>query len=388
MRIALVCPDNQSIILLCEVLINTLKAKGDTTIYAVAASDSYSRDVEALGATCIPVRLNRYVAPTSDMAYLIALYRICRRHHIDVVINFTTKPNIYGAIAARCAKVPTSICSIRGLGSPFVPNSSTKTKLIKALVIGLYWVSCRLNTETWFTNAVDLDYLVSRRVAKRSKSMVIGENVNLQHFSPSLADRGKVLKFKVELGIEEDDVVVTMVARLLWAKGVREFVEASEILGGKYPNAKFLLVGPPETGNLGAVPVDFLREKEKSGRFHWLGFIKDIREIYALSDIAVLPSYYKEGGFPRALLEPMAMEKPVIAADTDHCRGPVEEGKNGYLVPPKNASELAGKIETLIIDKEKRIQFGRYSRIKIEREFDERVIVEKMIQRIAQLHGH
>ena len=103
-----------------------------------------------------------------------------------------------------------------------------------------------------------------------------------------------------------------------------------------------------------------------------------MKELYSLSDLAVLPSYYKEGGHPRGLLEPMSMGKPVIAADTVDCRSPVEHGKNGYLVPIKDPEALASAIEDLMKDALKRKEFGEYSRKKVLAEYDEGVVIKQM----------
>ena len=138
-------------------------------------------------------------------------------------------------------------------------------------------------------------------------------------------------------------------------------------------------MGPEEKTSPNAVPTSYLEESVKSDNFQWVGFRNDVKDLYALSDLAVLPSYYREGGYPRALTEPMAMGKPVIAADSIDCRAPVEDGKNGYLVPIKDSQALADAIEMLMRDDEKRKQFGHYSRLKAEREYDEKVIVQQMI---------
>ncbi len=119
---------------------------------------------------------------------------------------------------------------------------------------------------------------------------------------------------------------------------------------------------------------------EKNGNFSWLGFRNDVKELYAISDIAVFPSFYREGGFPRGLTEPMAMGKPIITTDSVHCRGAVENGKNGYLVPIKDPQALANAIETLIRDDKKREEFGKYSRVKAKRDFNEKNIVSNVIK--------
>ncbi len=124
-------------------------------------------------------------------------------------------------------------------------------------------------------------------------------------------------------------------------------------------------------------------EKEKTSHLKWLGFRSDVKRIYALSDLAVLPSYYKEGGYPRALLEPMAMGKPVITTDIPDCKGTVEEGRNGFLVPAKDAKALAKAIENLILDEHMLKKFGEYSRVKAEREFDEKKIVPQALLQLG-----
>jgi len=130
-----------------------------------------------------------------------------------------------------------------------------------------------------------------------------------------------------------------------------------------------------ETGSQDAVPESYVREKEKSANFKWLGFQDDVKRLYAIADLAVLPTYYKEGGYPRALLEPMAMGKPVITTTSEDCRGTIEEGKNGFLVPIQDSRALAAAISRVMSDDELREILGGYSRVKAVRDFDEQSIV-------------
>ena len=115
-------------------------------------------------------------------------------------------------------------------------------------------------------------------------------------------------------------------------------------------------------------------QREHVANFQWPGFRSDAGDLCRLADLAVLPTYSREGGFPRALLEPMAAGKPVIASDSADCRGAVEEGSNGYLVPIRDSGALAAAVASLLDDPEKRQMFGAQSRLKVEREFDERTI--------------
>lgn len=125
-----------------------------------------------------------------------------------------------------------------------------------------------------------------------------------------------------------------------------------------------------------------IRENEKFDNFKWLGFRKDVRELYALSDLAVYPSFYREGGYPKGLTEPMSMGKPLVTTDSVHCRGTVDDGKNGYIVPIKDSKAFAKAIREIICDEAKLQEFGKNSRMKALNEFDEKKIVRELIQEI------
>jgi glycosyltransferase involved in cell wall biosynthesis len=174
-------------------------------------------------------------------------------------------------------------------------------------------------------------------------------------------------------------VVITMVSRLMWEKGVREFIEAAKIIKSRYPEAFFLLVGGIDKENPSAISEKYLNEAEHEGYIKWLGHRNDVVNLLAISDIVTLPSYYREG-VPKVILEAMAMEKPIVTTDNIGCKETVEEGKNGFLVPVKDPVALSDGIEKLILDKKMRTEFGKYSRLKVEREFDEKDVIEKTIR--------
>ena len=111
-----------------------------------------------------------------------------------------------------------------------------------------------------------------------------------------------------------------------WAKGIRQFCESSDALRNKYPEVKFLMVGQEDTGSPDSVPKAFIENYQKYENFKHLGYRIDIKELYSICYLAVFPSYYREGGWPRGLTEPMAMGKPVITTDNVHCSGAVIDG--------------------------------------------------------------
>jgi glycosyltransferase involved in cell wall biosynthesis len=259
---------------------------------------------------------------------------------------------------------------------------------VNGLVKRLYAAAASSTHLGWFTNPVDREYFVSRGLLPAERTLLTRNAVNLRTWAPEHVNPADVQAFRREVGIADDDIVVVMVARLIWSKGLREFADAARIVRAKNPRVRFLLVAPPEQ-SAGAVPETWVREREASGDFQWLGFRKDVRTAYAASDIAVLPSYYNEGGYPRALLEPMALGKPVIGADTPLCRGPVADGVNGFLVPPRDANALAARLAQLLADDALRARFGAASLERIRAEFDDRLVAREVLARISEaLRNH
>lgn len=387
MKIALVSPDFHSIWVLHRWLVRRLIAEGHSVyIYGVRVGvpAKYQRRLEGLGTVCVPIELERFISPAQDIRLLVGLYRQFRKEQFDIVHTFMAKANIYGAIAARLAGCRTIVGTIEGLGVVFSSKDGLGSLVLQKVLSFLYLLSFSLIDRVWFVNADDLEYLVSARILKRHKTVLIrSAGIDLTEFRPEVADQRVIEQLKAELDIHEGNQVVVMVARLIWSKGVAEFVQAAEMLHERFPKVKFLLVGPEEQDNLQAVPRAYIEEKQCD----WLiilGFRDEIRELMALADIVVLPSYYGEG-VPQTLLEGMAMGKPIITTDNVGCRETVEDGKNGYLVPVKDSKSLADAIREVIGDAKKMTLFGEYSRLKVEREFDEGLVVKRVLTELYQL---
>jgi N,N'-diacetylbacillosaminyl-diphospho-undecaprenol alpha-1,3-N-acetylgalactosaminyltransferase len=383
MRIAFVGPDDLSILLFCKRLIKTLKQQNGHTIYTISPITYYQQEIDALEVCHLPISMARFINPMEDLKFMWALYNVFKGRRIEAVINFATKPIIYGGISARLARVRKIIGAVRGLGTVFLPAIDFKSLALRRLVEGMYLVASRSSHRMWFTNREDLTYFLDQGLVSADKVFMTTNSTNLEDFSPEALYPEKLTSLRAELGLSPENLVVIMVARMIWSKGVKEYVNAAQILRECFPQVKFLLVGPVEEGSLNCVPSTYLQESEQRANLKWLGFRKDVRELYAVSDLAVLPSYYKEGGFPRALLEPMAMGKPVITTDTDGCRGPVESDKNGFLVPPRDPRALAAAMADLLENEDLRNRFGAYSRQKMEREFDDQVVIQKILLELA-----
>lgn len=388
-KVVCIAPDDLSALIFCKTLSRLLSERGDTELVTVSgrvegqSADMYKDDIQnSIISRHIVVPMRRFISPIQDIAYFYRLYRILKREKCSAIVTFTTKPNIYGQIAAFVAGVPLRVMAVRGLGRVFNANSTFRERALKHFLTLLYRLSCRLANRVWFTNQGDLDDFVSANLVSQEKSFITRNAVDLTDFCMDQIDPVKIEALRKEFGLNPSDRVVVMVARLIEQKGVREFVEAAVTLRDDLPQLYFLLVAPEEPDNPSMIPVEYIRDKESCSNLHWLAFRKDVRELYALSDLSVLPSYYKEGGYPRALLEAMAYGKPVIAANTPECRGPVEDGRNGFLVEPKDSAALAQAIEKIITQPDLSEKMGACSLARMHAEFDDQIVFGTLIDEV------
>jgi len=384
MRIALVLNDDFSMWHFRKGLISALCKRG-CQVYTVTPGGPYVKDLEELGAVHRNVPLYRFVKILPDLRLIWALYRTFRQDRIDIVHNMTVKPTIYGAIAARLARIQKVVALVSGVGLPFMEGGGWRRRVLRALVTALYRVAFRITDRVWFQNPDDRSFFVALGLLPEEKTIVIrGGGINVDEFSAESVDSRRVKLIRDELGLGDGTKAVLMiVARLIWSKGVKEFIEAAEILRNQCPEARFLLIGPYDRDHPDAIPVGYLERRESPNFRVHVGFREDVREILSLADVVVLPSYFREG-VPRVLLEALSLGKPVVTTDHPGCREVVDDGENGFLVPVKDSKALANSIAMLLENSSLRSRFGKHSRCKAESEFDEKSVVEKII---TQLYG-
>jgi N,N'-diacetylbacillosaminyl-diphospho-undecaprenol alpha-1,3-N-acetylgalactosaminyltransferase len=364
-------------------LIEALIARG-VVVTIVTPDGPNVPKLVALGAKHVAVPMHRFISPLEDLRLFLHLYRVFRLERPDIVHTMTVKPNTLGAVAARLAGVPKVVGLVSGLGSVFVPVKGYRSRLYRLIVCSMYWIAGKIHNRIWFQNQDDLSLFVKWRLLDCQKAVLIrSSGINLQAYSPRAVERNAVASLRGELGIAESTrVVMMMVARLTWSKGVREFVEAAELLGVDCGNVVSVLVGPLDANEPDAVPEKYLKARE-SAHLIRLGWRSDLQQLLAMADVVTLPSFYREG-VPRSLLEAMAMGKPIVTTDNVGCRDVVDEGKNGFLVPVRNSNALAAAIGKLVTDEALRNSFGRWSRSKVEAEFDEIAVIGKVF---SELYG-
>ena len=355
-------------------LLRALVAAGHT-VYAVAPAGRAVEAIEDDGATFIHWPLSRRRAsPVSEARSILALRSIYARTKPDLVHHFTAKPNIYGAMAARLAGVPVAVASVNGLGYVFIERDLRST-FIRPVVSLLYRLAFGMSGAVLFQNRDDVAFFQDRGLVsgRKVRHTAGGSGVNTSYFTPDAVGDDSLASLRGSLGLAEETPVVLMAGRMLAHKGVAEMVECARILSQRR-QVCFLLAGAVDSGNPASISPDRLAEWEERGWVRYLGERSDIRELLALSDLVVLPSYRE--GFPRVLLEAAAMGKPMVATDVPGCRDVVDNGVNGLLVPARDAGALVIAIETLLDSPELRARMGKAAREKALREFDERDVVK------------
>ena len=348
-------------------LMRELVKNGNTVIGGGAAGDGFEPKIEALGVKFngLPVD-KKGINPRADVKLFWTLYRWYRKEQPDIIHHFTIKPVIYGSIAARMAKIPKIVNTVTGLGYVFTDEKIT---WLRRLVVGLYRISLSCADFTFFQNQDDYDFFLSRGLVKESGTALLpGSGVDCEHFSPVPGPNP----------LEKSQPTFLMVSRLLKDKGIYEFVEAARLVKEHYPKARFQLLGRRDVRNPNVVPESDLKNWANQGLVSCLGEVSDVRPMMEKSDVVVLPSYRE--GIPRALLEAAAMAKPIITTDAVGCREVVDDEINGLLVPVKDAPALAGAMERMINDPKMRKRMGKAGRKKVEREFDEKIVIQKILE--------
>ena len=298
--------------------------------------------------------------PLVELRGFIALYRLFRKIKPDIVHLVTIKPLLYGSIAARLAGVPSVVAAVSGLGFVYLA-SGLKAAFVRVVVSGMYrLVLGKHNLKVIFQNLDDRKTLMHDEALQADKVVMIrGSGVDLSAYTVIPAPKGLP--------------VVAMVARLLRDKGVYEYAAAAQILKQRGLMARFWLVGAPDVGNPASVDEADLSTWYNSGVIELLGYKHDVAQVFAQSNIVVLPSYRE--GLPKVLIEAAACGRPVVTTDVPGCRDAIEPDVTGLLVPPRNAVALADAIQRLLLDAELRARMGQAGRRLAEREFS----VEKVV---------
>ncbi len=321
----------------------------------------------------IDIKINsKGTNPIEDLKTIYRYYKTYKKIKPDIVLQYTIKPNIYGTIAASMLNIPT-INNIAGLGTLFIKQNFV-TKIAKFL----YKFSQKRATKIFFQNQDDFKMFIDEKLVQKEKCDVLpGSGVDIEKFMPVEKEDDGIFRF-------------LLIGRMLWDKGVGEYVEAANIIKSlelkneNYNKIEFELLGELGVLNLTAIGQEQMNYWVDNGLIKYLGKSDNVSEEIAKVDCVVLPSYRE--GTPRTLLEAASMAKPIVTTDVPGCRDVVDDGINGYLCEMKNANDLADKMQKMLsLTFEEREAMGKAGRKKIVKEFDEKIVIEKYLKAIESI---
>ena len=348
-----------------EELIKLLVSKGHDVYCLVSDYNEESRKkIISLGATPLDYTLNaKGLNPFKDFVATCDLVKLFRQYRPDAIFSFFVKPVIFATIAAKIARVPRIAGMIEGLGGAFTVHKNGQTKkakIIKTIQVLLYKISLPSLDELIFLNNDDKKDLIDRyNIKVKSINILGGIGVDLDKFSYTKAPT--------------DPISFIFIARLLAEKGIFEYLEAAKIVKEKYKDVKFYIFGNFDEHNPFGLTQEELKPYLDSGVVIYPGFVVN-------SSIFVLPSYYREG-VPRSTQEAMAIGRAVITTNSVGCRETVEDGVNGFLVPPFDSKILAQKMIYFIQNPEMIVQMGIESRKIAEVKFN----INEKNERLAKI---
>jgi glycosyltransferase involved in cell wall biosynthesis len=342
-------------------------------ILLISPDGPFGPRLRELGFRWEPLDMDRRsLRPDKELRLISDLVRIYKREKPSLIHNFTIKCAVYGSIAGRLAGVPSLVNSITGFGYTFTSgalHARVLAPVVKSLMqLTLAGARARLIVQ----NPDDEDFFRKLGFSNDLLRLIPGSGVNCSRFVP-----------RPQNAASNARPMVLFVGRLLWDKGLAEFVEAAQQLAGV--DCEFVIAGAPDTGNPASVPLEILNGWVASGTVTWLGQVDDMPGLLAKADVFVLPSYRE--GLPRSLIEAAACGLPLVATDVPGCREVVQHEINGLLVPVRDSKALAKAILRLLTDKNLAAKLGASAREKAVLEFEERIIIARTLSVYDELNA-
>lgn len=337
-------------------------SKHHKVIVSMPSCDEENRKIiESYGCEIVTTEFERRgMNPVKDIALLRKYKRLLKEIQPDMVVAYTIKPNIYGAMACKSANIPCCV-NVTGLGSAFQSQGGIMRKLVSFLYkISLNKVKC-----VFFENAGSRDTLVNDGIIKKEQTVVLpGAGVNLQEFSPVPFPKDNNTKF-------------LFVGRIMKEKGVDELFYAIEKITEQYPETSFEFIGWYEDDYKDQVNI-----MQKAGLISFYGFQPDVKPFIESCQCVILPSYHE--GMSNTLLEGAAMSRALIASNINGCKEALVDKKTGFLVNVQDKESLCKAIKRFIeLPTEEKEEMGRQGRIHIEKNFDKNMVVEKTIKEMG-----
>lgn len=347
-------------------LMKTLEKEG-YDIIGIAPEDEYTKKIPF---PVYSVQMNRRgTNPFQEISLMKQFKKILKSQKIDLMLNFTAKPNIWGTIAAKQAGC-LAVNNIAGLGNTF-----TQKGLLTSIMKSLYRFSQKKASHIFFQNDDDLELFQKAGILKNTAfDLLPGSGVDTQRFHPDLKQN------------KRNKLHILMMARLLKHKGVFIYADAVEKLQKDFPGiCDFQLLGPLDPGNPSGISKRELEDLQEKG-IHYLGETSDTVPFLADADCFVLPSYYREGT-PKSVLEALSLGLPVITTEMPGCRDTVRKEENGWLITPESSSSLEKALREFIgLSEKERDIMGKASRKLALERFDEKLVLDAYCKCLSALN--
>ena len=330
--------------------------KSGFEVVVITRVNQYAQLIESHGLKLIPLKISRRgINPLKEFRVILQLMAIYKSEQPDLIHNIALKPVLYGSIAALLVKVPYIVNAMAGLGFLF-SSRSYKARVMRSVVTTIFRVIFnRKNSSVILQNSDDYTLLCNKYGVKKERAFLI---------------RGSGVDPKKYLYVEEPKgkIQIVLASRLLWDKGVGQFVEAAKQLKHQNISARFILVGKGDNENPSAISDKQLQQWHNNGVIEWWGQRDDMPKVLAQSHIVCLPSFYGEG-VPKILIEAASCGRPIVTTNSPGCRDIVRDGINGFLVPIRDINTLVDKLKILINSAELRGEMGDRGRELVENEF-------------------
>ncbi|MDH4082704.1 MAG: glycosyltransferase family 4 protein [Nitrospira sp.] len=325
----------------------------------------HGQQISQQGFKLFPISLlRRSLNPIRELLAVWELVRLYRSEKPDIVYHIAVKPIFYGSIAARLTGIRHVINVFAGLGYAYTSNSINARLLRLFLRVGLRAAFAREGSVAVFQNEEDRAQLTHDRIVEEIRARVIpGTGVDIDKFQPT-HDKAQ-------------ESIVLLACRMLWDKGVGEFVEAARLVRQLNLSARFVLVGRCDDDNPASIGLMQLQRWQEEGVVEWWGHRDDMPMVFSRAAVVVLPSYRE--GLPVSLLEAAACGKPIVASDVPGCREVVRHRVNGLLVQPRNASALADAVTMLLENEGLRVELGRSGREIVVKEFSAAAVISQTL---------
>ncbi|MCC2625563.1 MAG: glycosyltransferase family 1 protein [Burkholderiales bacterium] len=349
-------------------LYSTFANLGYSVVLCCPNDSKYFYRLEHEGYKCVPITIDgKSFNLLKNIILIWQVYRIFKTHMPDLVCSFTIKPNLFSALACKLLKIQV-LPNITGLGHVFV-----KKGIVQHIITRLYKYAFANLSYIIFQNKDDWQEFIKLKILSTNTQVILvpGSGVDLAEF------------YYIPLS-NRKEITFLYAGRLLWDKGIGELIDAFRSISKQYPMVKLHFIGDYFFANPSAISEEQMKLWQDELGIIYHGMVDNVPDYIAASDCVILPSYRE--GMPRSLLEASSMGRPIITVNSAGCKDVVEDGVTGFMAKVRDVDSLVLAMQKLInLPFADRVQLGLNGRHKMEREFDQKIVIGKYLTMVNQL---